>query len=583
MVHVALIGNPNVGKTTLFNRLTGSTQHVGNWPGVTVEKKEGFHQGIQITDLPGIYALDTYSNEEKVSKDFLEKGIPDVIINIVDASTLERNLYLTSQITAYNIPMVIALNMGDIADRKGLAIDPAILEQELGIRVVPILAARGAGLSELVAVVKEKDFLPHPKINPFDNEVEAYREIGALLSKATQVVRASNRITRTLDRFVLNPYLAYPLFLFLMYVIFKFTFSWVGTPLAAFFEEGMLEPFGGWVETLLSSSSPWFQSLLVDGIIGGVGAILVFLPVIMTLFFGISLLEDSGYMARAALIMDRFMRRIGLSGKAFIPLLIGFGCTVPAIMSSRTLESDKDRKLTAILAPFMSCNAKLPVFVLFASVFFSQNQDLIVFGLYLAGVLVAFLVGLAFKNTLFKKDEEPFIIELPEYKLPNLLLVLKSTWDKGKEFLKKASTIIFAMAVVIWFLSNFNFSGMSSMDDSILATIGKVVAPIFRPLGFGEWQAAVALITGILAKEVVVSTMGVIYGVSLSSILPTVFTQAAALSFLVFVLLYTPCVAVIATMRKEYGTSFALVLSGFYFALAWMAAVFTHLIATWIF
>ena len=288
----------------------------------------------------------------------------------------------------------------------------------------------------------------------------------------------------------------------------------------------------------------------MDGIIGGVGSIVVFLPVILTLFFGITMLEDSGYMARAALMMDRLMRKIGLSGKAFIPMIIGFGCTVPAVMATRSLESEKDRKLTALLTPFMSCNAKLPVFVLFTSVFFSGDQDVVVFSLYFLGVLVSFALGLLFKRTIFKKDEEPFIIELPEYKLPSLKHVVKNTWDKGEHFLKKAATVIFGMSVIIWFLSNFNFSGQTDMGTSFLASIGGAISPIFAPLGFGNWQASVALITGIMAKEVVVSTMGVIYGGSLSQVLPAAFTAATALSFLVFVLLYTPCISALATMKK---------------------------------
>lgn len=583
MTKIALIGNPNVGKTTLFNLLTGSNQYVGNWPGVTVEKKEGYHKDIKITDLPGIYALDTYSNEEKVSKDFLENGSPDIILNIVDASNLERNLYLTSQILKYNIPVVIAMNMMDMAVMKGLEINPSILEEELGIRVVPIMATRGQGIEALLEVLQKKNDILVPKFKNFPNEKTAYDEINKILSKSSKVVKESLSITRKIDRVVLNPILAYPLFIGLVFLIFKSTFSWIGAPLADLLDTLVLVPLQEGVSALLSSSSPWFQGLIVDGIIGGVGSILVFLPVIMTMFAGISILEDSGYMSRAALIMDKIMRKIGLSGKAFIPLLMGFGCTVPAIMSARTLESEKDRKLTAILAPFMSCNARLPVFILFSTIFFRDHADIIVMSLYFLGILTAIFIGLLFKNTVFKKDEEPFIIELPEYKIPSLALVAKSTWDKGKGFIKKASTIIFALSVVVWFLSNFNFGGMSEIGDSLLARFGTFIAPIFKPLGFGTWQASVALITGIMAKEVVLSTMGVIYGGNLSTILPTMFSQLSAFSFLVFVLLYTPCVAVIATLKKEYGARFSMATSVFYFALAWIVSFFVYQVGQLIF
>ena len=583
MTKIALIGNPNVGKSTLFNLLTGSNQYVGNWPGVTVEKKEGYHKDMKVTDLPGIYALDTYSNEEKVSKDFLENGSPDIILNIVDASNLERNLYLTSQILSYNIPVIIAMNMLDMADMKGLEIDPKVLEHELGIRVVPITATKGSGIDHLLKVINQKDFIKTPKFKNFPDEKTAYDEINKILSKSTKLVKDSVSVTKKIDKIALNPILAYPIFIALVFMVFKLTFSWVGTPLADILDGYVLVPLQEFVSTLLSSGSSWFQSLIVDGIIGGVGSILVFLPIIMTMFAGISILEDSGYMARAALIMDKLMRKIGLSGKAFIPLLMGFGCTVPAIMSARTLESEKDRKLTAILAPFMSCNARLPVFILFSTIFFRDHADIIVMSLYLLGIIVAIFIGLLFKNTIFRKDEEPFIIELPEYKIPSLSLVAKSTWDKGKGFIKKASTIIFALSVIVWVLSNFNFGGMSEMSDSLLASIGKVVSPIFKPLGFGSWQASVAIITGILAKEVVLSTMGVIYKGDLSVILPTIFTQLTAMSFLVFVLLYTPCVAVIATLKKEYGTKFSISASLFYFVVAWIASFLVYNIGLFIF
>lgn len=591
MTQIALIGNPNVGKTTLFNDITGSNQYVGNWPGVTVEKIEGYYKDIKITDLPGIYALDTYSNEEIISKDFLENEKPDLILNIVDASNLERNLYLTSQIIKYNIPIIIALNMMDVAKKRGMLIDPKRLEESLGIKVFEIVASKSEGVKELKEALTGTIEVREPKLLNFESEKDTYDNITSIIRSSydekeyndSENIKSHKTISDKIDSIVLNPILGYPIFLGLMYIVFKFTFSWVGQPLADLLEENLLPSFLNYVSGLLSGSSPWFRGLIVDGVINGVGSILVFLPIIVSLFLGISILEDSGYMARAALIMDRFMRKMGLSGKAFIPLIIGFGCTVPAIMSSRTLETEKDRKLTAILAPFIPCNAKLPIFALFASIFFGNRETIAIFSLYLAGILVAFLVGIIFKNTIFKKDEEPFIIELPEYKMPLAKSLLKTTFEKAKSFIKKAFTIIFSLSILVWFLSNFNFNGISEINDSFLATIGSFIAPIFKPLGFGTWQATVSLITGILAKEVVISTMGVVYGGSLSTVIPQMFTPIAAVSFMVFVLLYTPCVAVIATFKKEYGGKFAFMVTMFYLFVAWLGSFLVYNIGNLIF
>jgi len=577
MLTAALLGNPNVGKTTLFNYLTGSNQYVGNWPGVTVEKKEGFIEDkIKIVDLPGIYALDTYSNEEKISKEFLEKGGVDVIVNIVDASSLNRNLYLTLQLKQFNKPIILVLNMIDVAHSKGLRIDYEKLASKLGVIVIPISASKGIGIEEVKKLLKSGNFFKPTNENDYqyvDDEKKNYKFIEEVLAEVlVKEKEEGTTIGDRIDSIVLNKFFAYPLFLLIIYIIFKFTFTWVGQPLSDAMDEYVIGGIVSILETLLENSSSWFSSLIIDGIVGGVGSVIVFLPIVMTLFLGISFLEDSGYMARAAFIMDRIMRRIGLSGKAFIPFIIGFGCSVPGIMSARTLESEKDRKLTALLVPLMSCNARLPVYALFASIFFPGNESSITFSLYLLGVVIAILIGMLFKNTIFKKDEEPFIIELPEYKMPEFKSLMRNTWEKGKGFLKKAGTIIFSMSVIVWFLSNFNFNGMTDMENSFLAHIGGAIAPLFKPMGYGTWQSAVALLAGLMAKEVVVSTMGVIYGVDLNNILLQYFTPLAAYSFLVFVLLYTPCVSVIATMRKEFGSRMMAFSVLYQLVLAWVVS-----------
>jgi ferrous iron transport protein B len=576
MITAALLGNPNVGKTTLFNLLTGSNQHVGNWPGVTVEKKEGYlGKNIRIVDLPGIYAMDTFSNEEKVSKDFLQNGNVDLIIDIVDASNLNRNLYLTTQLKQFNKPIVLVLNMIDAAESKGMKIDYSKLSKELGVTIIPIVASKGKGIDRLKELLDSSDFLKRSTDNNFQfhNEKETYEYIETVLNKCLTNTN-ENKITATekIDKLVINKFLAYPVFLFILYSIFQFTFSWVGQPLADLLDSGVANWLVPTVESLLSNSSDWFKSLIIDGIIGGVGSVIIFLPVIMALFLCISFLEDSGYMSRVAFIMDRIIRKMGLSGKAFIPLIIGFGCSVPAVMSARTLESEKDRKLAALIVPLMSCNARLPVYLVFAGAFFRGHESLVVASLYAVGVIIAFLIGILFKNTLFKKDDEPFIIELPEYKLPDARSLALHTWEKGKGFLKKAGTIIFSISIIVWVLSNFSFNGYTDINSSFMSNIGRAISPIFYPLGFASWQSSVSLLTGIMAKEVVVGTMGVIYGGNLTEILPTVFTPLSAYSFLIFVLLYTPCVSLIATMKKEYGTKMATFSVTYQLVLAWIVS-----------
>ena len=587
MTNVALLGNPNVGKTTLFNALTGSNQYVGNWPGVTVDKKEGYIGDVKIVDLPGIYAMDTFSNEEKVSKNFLENGNVDVILNIIDASNLNRNLYLTTQLKQFNKPIILALNMIDICEKKGIIIDYKKLSEELNVEVIPIIAGKNIGIDKIEERLKQGNFTVsnEKEKHNFESEKEVYSFIENILNKCIKTQKDSKEsFTEKLDKYVLHPVFAYPIFIALMVLMFELTFSWIGQPLSDLLDGILNDNIIPIISDMLSNSSPWFSSLIVDGIVAGVGGIVVLLPIILVLFICITFLEDSGYMARVAFMMDKLMRKMGLSGKAFIPMIIGFGCTVPAIMTARTLESEKDRKLTALLVPFMSCNARLPVYTVFASVFFESHRGLIVASLYLLGVVVAFLLGILFKNTYFKKDEEPFIIEIPEYKLPKLSSLYRATKDKAMGFLKKAGTIIFAMSVVIWFLSNFNTTGMiEEVNDSILASVGMVIAPIFAPLGFGNWQSTVSLLSGILAKETVLASMEVIFSGDLSVILPMHFTQVSSYAFLVFVLLYTPCISVIGAMKKEYGMKFTMFSIVFQLVVAYTASFLVYNIGNFLF
>ena len=569
MINIALLGNPNVGKTTLFNSLTGSNQRVGNWAGVTVDKKEGYFNNFNIVDLPGIYAMDTYSNEEKVSKEFLENGQVDLILNIIDASNIDRNLYLTMQLKQFKKPIILAVNMIDVAEKKGIHIDYEKLGQLLNVVVIPIQASKEIGIEKVKTALSS---INKNKIDntDFSSEKETYAYIEDLLSKCTKTSKNSKKhIKENLDNIMLNPWFAYPIFFAIMALMFQVTFSWIGQPLSDLLDSLLNDSLVPIIEGWINNYSPWFQSLILDGIVGGVGGIVVLLPVILSLFACITILEDSGYMARVAFLMDKIMRKMGLSGKAFIPMIVGFGCSVPAIMSARTLESEKDRKLTALLVPLMSCNARLPVYSIFASVFFPKYVGLVVASLYFLGIILAFILGIIFKHLIFKNEEEPLLIELPEYKLPSLKNLFVQLYEKSKNFLIKAGTLIFAMSIILWFLSNFNFSGMTDVNDSILASIGGFIAPIFKPLGFGNWQSSVSLLTGLIAKETVVSSMGVIFAGNLEVMLPLHFTALSALSFMVFILLYTPCITAVGTMKKEFGTKITLFSITYQLILAW--------------
>ncbi len=644
---LALVGNPNCGKTTLFNALTGSNQYVGNWPGVTVEKKEGRAQvdgkDVTVVDLPGIYSLSPYSMEEIVARDFIVGEHPDAIIDIIDATNIERNLYLTAQLLELERPMVIALNFMDEARRHGDKIDCQRLSELLGVPVIPITARTGENIQELlrvahqqmhVGVTLEPDDLYDDYTHLIHHEVgelihdrayeiglpahwasikliegdalvekaldlpaetkeklekicHEYEEAYALGDRETLIADARyqfiQRVTSVsvekgrkageltlsdkIDSIVTHKWFAVPVFLLMMLAMFSLTFG-PGVFLSDRIEE-LMGALGTWVTGALAAAdtAPWVSSLLVDGIISGVGGVLTFLPQIALLFLFLSLLEDSGYMARAAFIMDRLLRRFGLSGKAFIPMLMGFGCTVPAVMGARTMENEKDRRMTIMLVPFMSCSARLPVYGLLSAAFFPQYAGLVVFSLYIIGLLMAICSGLILKKTMFKGEPAAFVLELPPYRLPTLKNCLMHVWEKVRGFLVKAGTLILAMSVVLWFLKSFGWNGglvmVEDARQSLLGGIGGLIAPILAPLGFGTWQAAVALLSGLIAKEAVVSSMSLFYGFSLSAsgavvasaLSGTFQTPVAAYAFLVFVLLYVPCVAAVSTIHKEMNST----------------------------
>ncbi|MBC8546015.1 ferrous iron transport protein B [Clostridiaceae bacterium NSJ-31] len=635
---IALAGNPNCGKTTLFNELTGSNQYVGNWAGVTVEKKEGraVHNGVELAvmDLPGIYSLSPYTMEEVCARDYIMNDDPDVIIDIIDGTNIERNLYLTIQLMELGRPMVIAVNMMDDVEQKGEHIDCKQLGELMGVPVIPIVARKGEGMKELmdeavrIAAGGEVqhhrikyDYQTQNALNDIllilsENEdtsdhhiqfyasklLEAdasiadmlkltsdqrrriedvivryeatsrygdrdtmladarYRYITELVGKTVVKNTTPGFMTQSdkIDRIVTNRVLALPIFLLVMFLMFSVVFGPVGEGLKAAVEwliNGQIAPAVR--HLLVAADAPfWTQSLIVDAVIGGVGGILTFLPQIMLLFLFLSILEDSGYMARAAFIMDRLLRKLGLTGKSFIPMLMGFGCTTPAVMAARTMENDKDRKLTIMLTPFMSCGARLPIYALFAGIFFEEHQGLVVFSMYVLGIVVAIIVGLILKHTLFRGEAAPFVMELPTYRLPTLKSTMLHMWDKCKGFLIKAGTIIFSMSILVWILQNFSFS-LQMVDDSsasMFGQIGAFIAPIFVPLGFGTWQASVSLLSGVVAKEAVVTTMSVLYGAggaALQTALAGAFTPLSAYSFMVFSLLYMPCISAFVSIRRE--------------------------------
>ena len=652
----ALAGNQNCGKTTLFNALTGSNQHVGNFPGVTVDQKAGVIKGTnhQVVDLPGIYSIRPYTQEEIVTRDFILKSKPDAIINIVDATNMERNLYLTLQLLTLQVPTVIALNMMDELVGNGGSVDVQKMSEAIGVPVVPISAAKNQGITELVDTLldtasrrvtpKVQDFCPEgpasvhhavchiiedhaQRVNIarrfcamkliegeqdfFDalelsqNEkeliehtiIEMEHETGLDRNAALAdmrynfiekvcnqcVVKAKeskeHRRSMQIDKVLTHRIFAIPLFIAIMGLVFFLTFNVVG----AFLSDVMAYAIDGL--TILADRAltayginPVVHSLIIDGIFAGVGSVVSFLPLIVTLFFFLSILEDSGYMARVAFVMDKLLRKIGLSGRSFVPMLVGFGCSVPAIMATRTLSSNRDRKMTILLTPFMSCSAKIPIYTLFAAAFFPGHELLVMLALYFGGILVGILVALVLKNTAFKGNPVPFVMELPNYRFPSAKSVVLLMWEKAKDFLTRAFTVIFMATVIIWFMQTFDtrLNVVENSASSILAALGRLVSPIFAPLGFGDWRMVTALVSGFTAKEAVVSTFGVILGVSteqLGAALHSLFTTASAASFLAFCLLYTPCVAAVSTIRTELKSGWKTV--GIVFAqclVAWLAA-----------
>ena len=657
----ALAGNQNCGKTTLFNALTGSNQHVGNFPGVTVDQKAGVIKGTdhQVVDLPGIYSIRPYTQEEIVTRDFILKSRPDTIINIVDATNIERNLYLTLQLLTLQVPTVIALNMMDELVGNGGSVDVQKMSEALGVPVVPISAAKNQGITELVDTLldtasrrvtpKVQDFCPEGPVHRcihavchiiedhaqriniarrfcamkliegeqdfFDalelsqNEkeliehtvIEMEHETGLDRNAALAdmrynfiekvcgecVVKAKesreHRRSMQIDKVLTHRIFAIPLFIAIMGLVFFLTFNVVG----AFLSDVMSYAIDGL--TLLADRAltayginPVVHSLVIDGIFAGVGSVVSFLPLIVTLFFFLSILEDSGYMARVAFVMDKLLRKIGLSGRSFVPMLVGFGCSVPAIMATRTLSSNRDRKMTILLTPFMSCSAKIPIYTLFAAAFFPGHELLVMLALYFGGILVGILVALVLKNTAFKGNPVPFVMELPNYRFPSAKSVVLLMWEKAKDFLTRAFTVIFMATVIIWFMQTFDtrLNVVENSADSILAALGRLVSPIFAPLGFGDWRMVTALVSGFTAKEAVVSTFGVILGVSTEQLgiaLHSLFTTASAASFLAFCLLYTPCVAAVSTIKTELKSGWKTV--GIVFAqclVAWLAAFMVY-------
>jgi ferrous iron transport protein B len=656
----ALVGNQNCGKTTLFNVLTGSNQHIGNFPGVTVDRKDGVIKGYPdtlITDLPGIYSMSPYSSEEIVTREFLLMDKPKGIINILDATNIERNLYLSMQLMELGIPMVIALNMMDEVRINGGSVRINAIEELLGVPVIPISAAKGEGIEELVShAIHVAKYQEKPQISDFcskdsavhrcihgimslisdhsdkagyperfaaskvvegdslvlkhleleQNEKEMIEHIIVQMEEECGMDRASaiadmrfayiedvckntvvkpreskERIrSQKIDKLLTGKYTGIPMFIAIMGLVFYLTFNVIGAALSNVLDILITFVTNG-VDNLLTAMNvnSVLHALIIDGIFNGVGSVLSFLPIIVTLFFFLSILEDSGYMARVAFIMDKLLRKLGLSGRSIVPMLIGFGCSVPGVMASRTLSSERDRRMTVLLTPFMSCSAKVPIYAFFSAAFFPHYAALVMIGMYFIGIIVGIIMAFIFKKTLFKGEPVPFVMELPNYRMPGAKNVVHLLWEKAKDFLQKAFSIIFIATILIWFMQNFDIrlNVVADSRQSILAVLAGMITPLFKPLGFGDWRLVTAILTGVMAKESVVSTISILFGSTIEMV--SVISAAGAMSFLVFCLLYTPCVAAIASVKKELGGKWAAYVVVIQCVVAWIAALITYIIA----
>ena len=619
---VALTGNPNTGKSTIFNELTGARQKIGNWPGVTVDKKIGYlsHQGrnISVVDLPGTYSVNARSPEEKIVIDYLLNEKPDLVVDVLDSSNLERNLYLTIQLLEQGIPLLLDLNMQDEARRHGIRVNTEKLGAALGMPVVETTARSRDSIHTLLDVftstVMEK-YQPSEKVRAHIANIEKLRGSGlaadaleekiieeryafidAVVDECVSVAGVDAATSEKIDAVLANGWTALPIFLVMLYAVFQITFEWIGQPIADALEEFISGPLTETVAESLEAweVADWMQSLIVDGVIGGVGGVLTFVPLIFILFFCLSFLDGTGYMARVAFITDPIMRRVGLTGKGIMPLMMGFGCGVPAIMGARALDSEKDRMTSILVTPFLTCGAKLPIMALFAAMFFPDNAANVVFAMYILGIVMAIVAAKLLGSTVFQSQGSTFLLELPPYRIPDMKTVLLETWDKGKGYLIKAGTIIFAMSVLIWFLGHFNSGGMTEeMSESFLAALGTGMSKLFIFHGFDTWEAGAAVITGILAKESVVSTMGILYGVGeisaeaedavetaatmMQTGMGTAFTTLSAVAFMVFSQLYTPCVTALGTIKKETGSWKWMGFSAVYmFALAWLVSLLVY-------
>ena len=595
-ISVALTGNPNTGKSTIFNELTGARQKIGNWPGVTVDKKVGLveYKGrkISVVDLPGTYSINARSQEEMVVSNYFAENKPDIVVNIIDASNISRNLFLTVQLMEHGIPLIINLNMMDEASRHGIKIDEHELEKIFGMPVTNTVGRSNKSVKLLLDVFTNTRMANYQPSEIFQqhlarvNQIKAsgqspekideeiitarYDFIDKVMAAAVTVNAADKGLTEKLDSYLANGILALPIMIAMFYLLFQVAFEWVGQPLADLLGEFFEETVAPWAAEAMAAAgvSEWMQSLVSDGIIVGVGSVLSFVPLIFTLFFCLSFLDGTGYMARVAFVMDPIMRRVGLTGKGIMPLIMGYGCGVPAIMGARALDTHKDRMISILITPFLTCSAKVPIIALFAAMFFPDNVANVVFAMYFVGLATAILMAKVLGRTVFEGRESTFLLELPPYRMPDIKTVLLETWEKGKGYLIKAGTIIFAMSVAIWFLSNFNSDGMTDeMNESYLASIGSAASTIFAPQGFDTWEAGAAVVTGVLAKEAVVSTIGILYGADEDSVdtddadgtaevlmttgMATAFTPLAALAFMVFTQLYSPCVTALGTIKKE--------------------------------